>query len=115
MILVNALVILGIDAIWLLAIQKRYKAAIAKIQGSPPEFRPIYAVPVYLALGYLLTLPKNLTQAFFLGLSTYAVYDFTVLALFKDYSLPMALMDTLWGGVLMMAAYYVQLRLKKMF
>ena len=113
MILLNAFIIVFIDAFWLLAIQKQYAAAITKMQGGPPRYRPLYAVPVYLALGYLLTLPKNSAQAFLLGVCTYAVYDFTLLALFKDYSLKLALMDTLWGGVLMSAAYYVQLRLKK--
>lgn len=113
MLLVNAFIILFIDAFWLFAIHKQYAAAVTKMQGSAPRYRPLYAVPVYLALGYLLTLPKNLAQAFFLGLCTYAVYDFTLLALFKDYSLKLALMDTLWGGVLMTAAYFVQLKLKK--
>lgn len=113
MILLNALVLLVIDAVWLLAIHKPYAAALTKIQGSPPRFRPIYAVPVYLALGYLLTLPKNPAQAFFVGLCTYAVYDFTLLALLKDYPLKLALMDTVWGGVLMLAAYFVQLKIKR--
>ena len=113
MLLVNAFIILFIDAFWLFAINKQYAAAVTKMQGSPPRYRPLYAVPVYLALGYLLTLPKNMAQAFLLGLCTYAVYDFTLLALFKDYSLKLALMDTLWGGVLMTAAYFVQLKLKK--
>jgi hypothetical protein len=28
------------------------------------------------------------------------VYDFTVLSLFKDFTFPLALADTLWGGAL---------------
>ena len=113
MILLNALILVVIDAVWLLAIRKPYAAAVAKIQGSPAQFRPIYAAPVYLALAYLLTLPKSLTQAFLVGLCTYAVYDFTLLVVLKDYPLKLALMDTVWGGVLMMSAFYVKLKLKR--
>ena len=107
--------ILFLDMEWLPAVQKRAQTAVSKIQGSPPEFKPLYAVPLYLAMTYLITFPKNLTQGFLLGLCMYGVYDFTVLALFKDYTLQMALVDTLWGGLVIMAACYVHLKLIKMF
>ena len=113
MLLLNVLILMCIDAFWLMAINKEYTAAIAKVQGKAPRYRLIFAVPVYLALGYLLTLPKTLSQAFLLGLCVYAVYDFTLLALMEDYPLKLALMDTVWGGVLMSAAYFVQHKLKK--
>lgn len=113
MILLNVFIIILIDSFWLMAINKEYAAALTKVQGKAPRYRPIYAVPVYLALGYLLTLPKNLSQAFLLGLCVYAVYEFTLLALMEDYPLKLALMDTVWGGVLLAAAYFVQLKIKR--
>jgi len=115
MIFFHTLVILAIDTIWLTLIKTQYNKAIATIQGSPAFIRPIYAIPVYIALGYLLTFPRTKEQAFFLGLCTYAVYDFTVLALFHKYPLNIALMDTLWGGILMFSAYLVVGKMKKYF
>lgn len=35
-----------------------------------------------------------------LGLLVYGVYNFTNLALFEKYSLKIAMLDTLWGGIL---------------
>jgi uncharacterized membrane protein len=107
MIFVNTVIIVVIDALWLSIISKNYKAAIATIQGGSPAFiRPLYAIPVYIALAYLLTFPNTMAQAFLIGLCTYAVYDFTMLTLFRNYPLKLALMDTLWGGILMMSAYW---------
>ena len=107
-ILINALTIVALDSLWLMLIGKRYKAAVAAIQGGAPAvLTPLYALPVYLALGYILTVPQSWQQAFFLGLCTYAVYDFTVLALFARFPWPLAVMDTLWGGILLSAAYLI--------
>jgi uncharacterized membrane protein len=40
-----------------------------------------------------------------MGLSTYAVYDFTSYALLKNYDLRFAIADTLWGGILFAAVF----------
>jgi uncharacterized membrane protein len=53
----------------------------------------------------LLLKAKSVEEAFWMGASTYAVYDFTVLAVFKDYPLYLAVGDTLWGGALFAAVY----------
>ena len=39
-------------------------------------------------------------DAFFIGLSTYAVYDFTNYATLAKYDISFAIADSLWGGVL---------------
>jgi uncharacterized membrane protein len=66
---------------------------------------PIPGIVVYAALAYLLLKAKSAEEAFWLGASTYAVYDFTVLAVFKDYPLYLAVGDTLWGGTLFAIVY----------
>lgn len=107
-ILKNALLVLVLDIPWLYTISGWSGAVVRGIQGSPMEFRMWPAIPVYLALGYLLTLAESAKGAFFLGLSTYAVYDFTNLATFKKYPLEFAAADSLWGGTLMTLAWYVR-------
>lgn len=76
-----------------------------QIQGSPVVFRYGAAAIVYIALSYLLSLAKSASQAFAMGLSTYAVYDFTSYALLKNYDLRFAIADTLWGGILFAAVF----------
>ena len=51
-------------------------------------------------LGAVGAYAANVTDAFVLGATSYAIYDFTNYALFDNYPLNVGLMDTLWGGVL---------------
>ncbi len=78
--------------------------------GGPPRLWA--AVVVYLALAYLLFQAKSAKEAFMIGMTTYAVYDFTLLTLFNKFSITTALSDTLWGGILFylsfMGVKYIQ-------
>jgi uncharacterized membrane protein len=49
----------------------------------------------------------NVKDAFLTGAATYAVYDFTVLAVRNDFRWSSAVLDTLWGGVLFAATFTV--------
>ena len=103
----NALIIAAIDLPYLLLVSGQFRPMVAAIQGSPLQFRLWAAIPVYFALGYLLTLPTNWRQSAFIGAATYAVYDFTNLATLSRYPLQFAIQDTLWGGALMAIAFKV--------
>jgi uncharacterized membrane protein len=72
------------------------------IQGMPVTFNYTAAAIVYLALAYLVTLPSinTATKAAALGAATYAVYDFTNLAVFRNYTVKFAMIDTAWGATL---------------
>ena len=99
--LLNAVVFAIVDLIYLTLITPSYTRAVVAIQdGGPMLMRHIYALPVYLALGYIIDFAPTPEKAFLLGMAVYAVYDFTVLTLFHNYPLSLALTDTLWGGVL---------------
>jgi uncharacterized membrane protein len=65
------------------------------------------ALIVYIALAYLLLKQTNVKDAFLTGAATYAVYDFTVLAVRNDFRWTSAVLDTLWGGVLFAATFTV--------
>ena len=108
-ILKNALLIAAIDAPYLFLVSGLFRPLIQSIQGGAPmQFRLWAAIPVYLALGYLLTIPTSWKQAALMGSATYAVYDFTNLAAFKNYTVRFALQDTVWGGTLMAIAYAIR-------
>ena len=78
-----------------------------KIQGGR-ALRPnlLAALPVYLALAYLHGQQTSVAGAAATGAAVYAVYDFTVLTLFQDFTFPLALADTVWGGVLFALIFY---------
>jgi len=97
-------ILILLDLPWLYLQSGRSEAIIRKISGSF-SVRLLAAIPVYLALAYILMQQTSLRGAFLTGLAVYAVYDFTTLALFKDYPLWFAALDTLWGGVLMSIAF----------
>lgn len=68
------------------------------------------AVPIYLALGYLVSEIHSAPRAFLTGFATYLVYDFTQLVTFDKYPLWFALADSMWGGVLMALVWWVGLQ-----
>jgi uncharacterized membrane protein len=94
-----------VDAFWLAIIGPYASAVTQRIQGSPLVFRWLGAVIVYPAMAYLLSLAKTPGEAFRIGLTTYAVYDFTNYALLKNYDWQLAVADTIWGGTLFTLVY----------
>jgi uncharacterized membrane protein len=95
-----------LDLPWLFLQSGASKKIIEKISGSF-NIRLWAAIPVYIALAYILLLQTSVLGAFLTGISVYAVYDFTTLALFKEYPVWFAVMDTVWGGILMASSYSI--------
>ena len=105
--------IIVIDIPWLLATQPFASSMIRSIQkGDEAVLRIGAALIVYIALAYLARIPTTATEAFLLGASVYAVYDFTNYATLAKYDLRFAIADTLWGGVLFTIVFYVSRILK---
>lgn len=103
-----AFVMFLMDLPWLSFIGGDYSAIVRKIQGgSEARMRPLAGAVVYPAMAFLALRTKDLKDAFLTGAAVYAVYDFTVMAVFKDYPLYIALGDTLWGGILFTGVRYL--------
>ncbi len=95
------LLMILIDLPWLMVSAERWKGAIKKIQGGiPARFDWRWGVPTYFAMGYLASMSTTATNAFWHGLATYAVFDGTNLAIFRNYPIDLAIADTIWGGIL---------------
>ena len=107
-VLILAVAGLLLDVPWLFISSKWSSDMIRDIQGSTLVLNPVPAVVVYLALGFLATIPTSPAESFGLGAATYAVYDFTNLATLKKYQPLFALADTFWGGVLFTLLFYVR-------
>jgi uncharacterized membrane protein len=105
-ILVIGLAMLLLDTVYLrTAGITLFKPLVETIQSSEMRVRLPYAAVVYALLllaFYLFVIRKkaSVVEAFMLGLCIYGVFDFTNMALFDKYSLGIAIVDTVWGGIL---------------
>ena len=62
----------------------------------------------FFLINYFIIKPhKSVSDAFFLGIVIYGVFDTTNYALFKNWSLITTIIDTLWGGLLFASTTYV--------
>lgn len=96
-----ALLFVVCDIPWLYLSSSHAQQMIKTIQGGLPfRMRWEAAPPIYLALAFLVQQARSTADAFLIGLSTYAVYDFTNYATLAKYDLSFAIADSLWGGVL---------------
>lgn len=116
-IVISSVVLLMIDLIYLKNIGTPvFSKVVNNIQGSELKLNFLGAFISYLfliiAINYFILIPKkSILDAFILGLCIYAVFDGTNLAIFKDYSVKAAIIDSLWGGILFAITTYITLRL----
>lgn len=97
--------LLVIDSVYLMFIYRAFTDMIVRIQKGPLKLNWIGAVVCYLALAgllyYFIVKPgKSAFDAALLGFGTYTVYEATSYALLKDWDWKIAVIDSLWGGVL---------------
>ena len=57
---------------------------------------------------------KIILNAFILGFSIYSIYELTNYALFKNWTLHMVLLDSLWGGTLFSIVTFLYLCISKL-
>jgi len=103
--ILTGLVMLGLDAIYLSAMRDMFEIQIAAVQRVVLQFRPLGAVICYILLitglyYFILQNRRPISDAFFLGIVIYGVYESTTYALLKQWKLKTMIMDTLWGGIL---------------
>lgn len=107
--------LMGLDFVWLgLLMGNTYKAEVGTLMKASPNWPAALAVYVAISAAlYFFVLPKasTLSQALLwgalFGLLTYSLYDFTNLALIKDWTLKITLLDIAWGALLCGAASVV--------
>ena len=100
-----------LDYIYLNTTSSIFYKLIGTIQNSPLKLRMYSTIIVYILIFLMwiifiynqtdkFTFKENIFRAFLLGMCTYGIYDFTNMAIFKDWTINVAIMDTIWGGVL---------------
>jgi uncharacterized membrane protein len=118
----NFLVFLAIDAVWLLFIAKNlYAKEIGHLMAEKALLLPALIFYLLFVVGVLIfavipgyeaqSISKTLMLSALFGLMTYATYDLTNLATLKDWPLKVTIIDIIWGTSLStvtgLAGYYI--------
>jgi uncharacterized membrane protein len=108
----STVLLLALDFAYLTSTKSLFEEQIINIQRVIVEFKPIGALVCYffLVLGlnyFILQHKKPVLDAFILGLVIYAVYESTNYAIFKKWGIQLAVIDTLWGGILFALTTYL--------
>lgn len=91
-----------LDIIWIQRSYNMYNDSVKKIQKEDIKLRKGPAVFAYALLlvniiFVLLPCKRSIREFALSGFVIYGVYNATTLAILKDYSLTVAIIDTLWG------------------
>jgi len=103
--LLSAVVLLALDFVYLNLSKSAFATQIVQIQRVVMQVKIVPAIICYMLLifglnYFILSRNRPVHEAFLLGLLIYGVFDSTSYALFKKWDLKLAIMDSIWGGVL---------------
>lgn len=101
----SAVTLVLLDGIYLQLIKGLFSRQIKAVQGSDLQLKLApaiftYAVLVFALNYFIISNKKSVIDAALLGFVIYAVYEFTNLSLLKNWTLTVAVIDTLWGAIL---------------
>tara|TARA_B110001450_G_scaffold69519_3_gene65753 strand:- start:18367 stop:18738 length:372 start_codon:yes stop_codon:yes gene_type:complete len=111
-IILLAVIFVLVDAGFLYLMSNNFQTMVKKIQGSPLKMNLYATLACYIVLVsslYYFVIYKNgsYLDAFLLGFFIYAVYETTNMAIFKDWSVSVGLIDLTWGGFLFLITTYL--------
>ena len=109
-----AIIVSILDFIWIGGyLLDHFKPMIQRVQKEPMVTAPHKVLIAYIILIALITIliPKcdSIEEAFLIGFLVYGVYDSTNYATLKDWDPSIAMVDSLWGGVLFALTYYIMI------
>ena len=112
---VSALTMIALDGLYLQTMKNPFSEQIIKVQGSPLALKILPTILCYILLVFglnyfIISKKHSVYDAFLLGIVIYGVYDTTTYALITKWSPQLALIDTLWGGILMCTTAYITYR-----
>lgn len=117
---VASVVFIIIDVCFMSTVAARlYKPMITRIQGRVPNYRPIFGILAYMGMlmGLNLFVIPNIKESSRwtdsiiygggYGMSTFAMYSFTSMTVFSEWSVQVALAETGWGAFVFAASAVV--------
>lgn len=128
-IVVPCIVMLVLDAVWLIMNKQIYSKLVSRVQkGTPMTMRLSYGIFAYalMIIGFIFIILPNalkdnngelvqraLRHGALFGFVVYGIYNTTNLAIYKDYDPQVAIIDTLWGTLLFFFITVISLYLAK--
>lgn len=112
LLLIASLLVVLIDSVYLNMVKGFFGKQIRDVQKSPMKLDMTSTMLAYVfiifGLNYFIIRKRaSITDAFLLGLVIYGIYEFTNMALFKEWRWSTALLDTIWGGILFASVTYL--------
>ena len=103
--LLTAIVFVVLDGFYLNLTKNYFNKQVKSIQGSDIKINFIAVAITYIFLIYglnyfIIQKNKSVKDAALLGLIIYAVYEFTNLSIFTNWSFLSTIIDTTWGALL---------------
>ena len=116
--LLSAIIFVTIDYIYLNLMKGYFGNQVKRIQGSPMKINLFGVVICYIFLiiginYFIIKQNRSIQDAFLSGLIIYASFDFTNLALFDNWSIFTAIIDSLWGGILFASTTFAVKKINK--
>jgi len=116
--LLSALVLVVLDGIYINLVKKYFNMQIKKIQGTDIQMHMVASIITYILLifglnYFIIKKKKSVQEAALLGFIIYGVYEFTNLALFKNWFIFTAIIDTTWGTILFALTTFIVYKIKK--
>jgi len=121
LLIISSILLVVIDSVYLFAIGKPvFEKTVMAIQKSPLVVNMPPAIFTYILMAtilnyFIISANKPAIDAFILGFCAYGIFDFTNMAIFKNYNLKTAIIDTLWGAILFYIVTVVTYKIKKGF
>lgn len=103
--IISGVILFLIDMVYISSVSKKYGIMIQNIQGTKMKTKMIPAGISYLFLilgvyYFIIRQNKKPLDAFYLGVVVYGVYNATAYALIDNWDKKIAVVDTIWGGLL---------------
>ncbi len=117
-IIIIGVVMLILDAFYLNLTKNIFSSMIQNIQGEKIQLNIYGAIICYILLigglyYFIIKERRSIFDAFLFGFVIYGVYDSTNYAVIKKWLYSAAIMDTVWGGILMALTTYIVYSLEK--
>jgi len=111
-IILLAIIFVLVDAGFLYLMSNSFQTMVKKIQGTPLKMELLPTVACYIILVsslyyFVINKKGSYLDAFLLGFFIYGVYETTNMAIFKDWSYKVGLIDLTWGGFLFLITTYL--------
>ena len=111
-IILLAVIFVLVDAGFLYLMSNNFQNMVKKIQGTPLKMELLPTIACYIILVsslyyFVINKKGSYLDAFLLGFFIYGVYETTNMAIFKDWSPKVGLIDLTWGGFLFLITTYL--------